>query len=61
MFASVIPDAHLKPSFRGFSDWSTALQEELDVNVFNDPLKTAREAMDSVVPTLDGILAEQAQ
>ena len=60
VFASVIVDAHLKPSFRGFSDWSTALQEELDVNVFNDPLKTAQQAMESVVPTLDGILAQQA-
>ena len=39
----------------------TALQEELDTNVFNAPIKTAREAIDSVLPELDGILAKQAQ
>ena len=61
VFAAMIPDAVLKPSFRGYSEWTEALQGELDVNVFNDPIKTAREAIESVVPTLDGILAEQAQ
>jgi multiple sugar transport system substrate-binding protein len=60
VFAAMIPDAVLKPSFRGYSEWTTVLQEELDVNVFNDPLKTAREAIDSVLPELDGILADQA-
>ncbi len=61
VFAASIADAHLKPSFRGYDEWTTALQQELDTNVFNAPVKTAREAIDSVLPELDGILAKQAQ
>jgi multiple sugar transport system substrate-binding protein len=61
VFAKSIEYAHLKPSFRGYNEWTTALQQELDNNVFNTPAKTVREAIDSVLPELDGILAAQAQ
>jgi multiple sugar transport system substrate-binding protein len=61
VFASSIEFAHLKPSFRGYTEWSTRLQEELDANMFNSPNKTAREAIDSVLPDLDAILAQNAQ
>jgi multiple sugar transport system substrate-binding protein len=61
VFAASIADAHLKPSFRGYDEWTTALQAELDTNVFNAPNKTVREAIDSVLPDLDQILATQAQ
>ena len=53
--------AHLKPSFRGYEEWTGALQEELDTQVFDVPNKTAREAIDAVLPALDEILADQAQ
>ena len=59
MFAQSIADAHLKPSFRGYNEWTTALQDELDTNVFNSPNKTVREAIDSVLPELDQYLAAQ--
>ena len=61
VFASSIEFAHLKPSFRGYTEWSTRLQEEIDANMFNAPNKTAREAIDSVLPDLDAILAANAQ
>ena len=61
VFASSIEFAHLKPSFRGYTEWSTRLQEEIDANMFNAPNKTAREAIDSVLPDLDAILAASAQ
>ena len=61
VFAASIADAHLKPSFRGYDEWTTALQAELDTNVFNAPNKTVREAIDSVLPELDQILAKSAQ
>lgn len=60
VFASSIDFAHLKPSFRGYTEWTTRLQEELDANMFNAPNKTAREAIDSVLPELDAILAQNA-
>ena len=46
VLADAISYAHLKPSFKGFDDWTTALQTELDANVFNDPNKTAKQAVD---------------
>jgi multiple sugar transport system substrate-binding protein len=61
VFAASIADAHLKPSFRGYDEWTVALQDELDTNVFNTPNKTVREAIDSVLPELDQILAKSAQ
>ncbi len=60
VFASSIDFAHLKPSFRGYTEWSTRLQEELDANVFNAPNETARQAIDNVLPDLDAILAQNA-
>ena len=59
VFASMLEDAHLKPSFVGYSEWTTTLQEELETEVFNAPNKTAREAIDSVIGELDAILAAQ--
>jgi multiple sugar transport system substrate-binding protein len=61
VFAAALEYAHLKPSFTGYTEWTTTLQEELDTNVFNAPNKTAREAIDTVLPLLDGILAERQQ
>lgn len=61
VFAASIADAHLKPSFRGYDEWTTALQAELDTHVFNTPDETARQAIDNVLPQLDQILAAQAQ
>jgi multiple sugar transport system substrate-binding protein len=59
VLADAIAYAHIKPSFKGFNDWTTALQTELDANVFSAPNKTARQAIDSVLPDLDSILASQ--
>ena len=42
VLADALAYAHLKPSFKGFNDWTTALQTELDANVFNEPKETAR-------------------
>jgi multiple sugar transport system substrate-binding protein len=61
VFAAAIDYAHLKPSFRGYNEWTTRLQDELDTNVFNAPNKTVRDAIDSVLPDLDAILAANAQ
>ncbi|HZV99997.1 MAG TPA: sugar ABC transporter substrate-binding protein [Candidatus Deferrimicrobium sp.] len=61
VFAQALEYAHLKPSFRGYEEWTGALQEELDTQVFDIPNKTAREAIDTVLPALDEILANQAQ
>jgi multiple sugar transport system substrate-binding protein len=57
VMAAMLDQAHLKPSFPGYSEWSTVLQNELDTNLFNAPNKTAREAIDSVIGELDEILA----
>ncbi len=59
VLADAIAYAHLKPSFKGFNDWTTALQTELDTNVFTNPNKTAKQALTDVLPDLDGILASQ--
>jgi multiple sugar transport system substrate-binding protein len=61
VFAQALEYAHLKPSFRGYEEWSGTLQEELDTQVFDVPNKSAREAIDSVLPALDEILAAQQQ
>jgi multiple sugar transport system substrate-binding protein len=61
VFAQALEYAHLKPSFRGYEEWSGTLQEELDTQVYDVPNKTAREAIDSVLPALDEILAAQQQ
>ena len=61
VFAESLEYAHLKPSFRGYEEWSGTLQEELDTQVYDVPDKSAREAIDSVLPALDDILASQQQ
>ena len=61
-FAQVLADArsyaHLKPSFRGYDEFNTTLQTELDENVFNNPTKTAKEAIAAVNDQLNQILAD---
>ena len=59
VLADAVAYAHIKPSFKGFNDWTTALQNELDANVYNINNKTARQAIDDVLTKLDGILASQ--
>ena len=59
VLADAIAYAHIKPSFKGFNDWTTALQTELDENVFTEPKKTAKQALTDVLPALDEILASQ--
>jgi multiple sugar transport system substrate-binding protein len=59
VLADAIAYAHLKPSFKGYDQWSTALQTEIDANVFTEPKKTAKQALADVIPQLDGILAGQ--
>ena len=59
VLADAISYAHIKPSFKGFNDWTTALQTELDTNVYTTPNKTAKQAVTDVLPDLDSILAQQ--
>jgi multiple sugar transport system substrate-binding protein len=59
VFADSLAYAKLKPSFKGYDEFTTTLQEELDTNVFNNPNKTAKDALASVVPALDALLAGQ--
>ncbi|HSL33291.1 MAG TPA: sugar ABC transporter substrate-binding protein [Candidatus Limnocylindrales bacterium] len=58
VFADALAYAHLKPSFRGYNDFTTVLQTELDENVFNNPSKTAKEAIAAVNDQLNQILAD---
>ena len=51
--------AHIKPSFKGYNDFATTLQTELDANVFNEPTETAKQAIDKVLPALNELLAGQ--
>ncbi len=57
-FADALAYAHLKPSFRGYNEFTTALQDELDSNVFNDNSKTAKAALDEVAPQLTKLLGQ---
>jgi multiple sugar transport system substrate-binding protein len=59
VLADSIGYARIKPSFRGYNDFTTVLQTELDANVFNEPAKTARQAIDDVLDELNGVLASQ--
>jgi multiple sugar transport system substrate-binding protein len=59
VLVAAIAYAHIKPSFKGYNDWTTALQTEIDANVFTEPKKTAKQALTDVVPSLDTILAAQ--
>jgi multiple sugar transport system substrate-binding protein len=58
VFADALAYAHLKPSFRGYNEFTTALQDELDSNVFNDNSKTAKAALDEVAPQLTDLLGQ---
>src|SRR5207245_9456020 len=44
VLADAIAYARIKPSFKGYNDWTTALQTELDANVLNEPKKNAKQA-----------------
>jgi multiple sugar transport system substrate-binding protein len=57
-FADALAYAHLKPSFKGYNEFSTALQDELDANVFNDNTLTAKAALDAVTPKLQQLLGQ---
>ncbi len=59
VLADAIAYAHLKPSFKGYDEWTTTLQNEIDANVFTEPKKTAKQAIADVLPKLDAILAGQ--
>jgi len=59
VLVDAIDYAHIKPSFKGYNEWTTALQTELDTNVFRDANKTAKQALPDVVPQLNEILARQ--
>jgi multiple sugar transport system substrate-binding protein len=59
VLVDAIDYAHIKPSFQGYTEWTTALQTELDTNVFTDANKTAKQALTDVLPQLDEILAKQ--
>ena len=59
VLVDAIDYANIKPSFKGYNEWTTALQTELDTNVFTDANKTAKQALTDVLPQLDEILAKQ--
>jgi hypothetical protein len=57
-FADALAYAHLKPSFKGFNEFSGALQDELDSKVFNDKQLTAKAALDEITPKLQKLLGQ---
>jgi multiple sugar transport system substrate-binding protein len=57
VWADSLSYAKLKPSFKGYTEFSSILQGELDINVFNAPNKTAKQALADVIPQLDALLA----
>ena len=59
VLADALAYAHIKPSFKGYNDFATTLQTELDANVFNEPNETVRQAIDKVLPDLNALLAGQ--
>ena len=59
VLADALAYAHIKPSFKGYNDFATTLQTELDANVFNEPNETVRQAIDKVLPELNAVLAGQ--
>ena len=56
VFADALSYAHLKPSFAGYDEFTTTLQDELDSKVFNDNTMTAKAALDEVTPALQKLL-----
>jgi multiple sugar transport system substrate-binding protein len=59
VLADAISYAHIKPSFKGYDEFATTLQTELDANVFEARKESVREAIDKVLPALNEILAGQ--
>ena len=59
VLADALTYAHLKPSFKGYNEFATALQGELDPHVFNAPDETAAAAIENVKAQLNQILAGQ--
>jgi len=57
-FADALTYAHLKPSFKGYDEFSTTLQDELDSKVFNDNTLPAKAALDEVTPALQKLLGQ---
>ncbi len=57
-FADALTYAHLKPSFKGYDEFSTTLQDELDSKVFNDNSLSAKAALDEVTPALQKLLGQ---
>ena len=57
-FADALTYAHLKPSFKGYNEFNSTLQDELDSKVFNDNQMTAKAALDEVAPKLQGLLGQ---
>jgi multiple sugar transport system substrate-binding protein len=57
-FADALSYAHLKPSFKGYNEFSGALQDELDAKVFNDKQLSAKAALDEVAPKLQQLLGQ---
>ena len=57
-FADALAYAHLKPSFVGYNEFSSTLQEELDTKVFNDKQLSAKAALDEVTPKLQQLLGQ---
>ena len=56
VLAAALDYAHLKPSFKGYDEFATALQGELDEHVFNAPDETAAEAVAKVKDQLNQLL-----
>jgi len=56
VLAGALAYAHLKPSFKGYDEFTTALQGELDEHVFNAPDETAAEAVAKVKDQLNQLL-----
>jgi multiple sugar transport system substrate-binding protein len=59
VLADALGYAHLKPSFKGYNEFTTVLQGELDEHVFNAPDETAAQAIANVKDQLNQILAGQ--
>ena len=57
-FADALSYAHLKPSFAGYNEFSSMLQDELDTKVFNDNAMTSKAALDEVTPGLQQLLGQ---
>ena len=58
-FADALAYAHLKPSFKGYNEFNTELQNALDANVFNEDRMPAKQALEAVTPKLNQLLAGQ--